>query len=368
MRILITSDLHGLPSAYHRFAYALQDYDLGVLAGDNLDEYIPEDTLIEMLDLDPDEFLDELPGADDTAEDSIRRWQESRQATYLRQGLLMKEKALKDILCAAGRPVLVVPGNHEATPWEQEGNVTNIHLKRIEIEGIPFVGYGALDGGLDADRQMRLLQHVENLIDEKTFLITHFPPYLVFDHDDEGTPGFGSRILAEMVERRKPLYHIFGHTHSAFGVKGNSINASFPLLNLFYALDTHNGTIVPTEGRGRILQALDDLARSELGRWLDGKRQHIEIRDWIIQNAKTIDADPQRTYRATIVLLRWIYRQIVHGHFNTINMFGEGSMINRILGGGITDINGYAKIERRFDWQRASAEYFANWIMFGEGV
>jgi Icc-related predicted phosphoesterase len=251
MRILVTSDLHGLPAAYERFAAALRRYDVGVIAGDNLDQYISDDRLVEMLGLDPDEFLDELPGENDTAEDSMRRWREGRQHEYLEQGLRLREKTTREILAAAGRPILVVPGNHDATPWDSGDNIINIHMRKVEVGGIPFVGYGCLDGGLDAERQMRLLWQVENLVDERTVLVTHFPSYMVLDHDDEGTPGFGSRTLAEMVGRRKPLCHVFGHAHSAFGVRRRSINAAYPEAGRFIALDTAKRRTWKVTGRGR---------------------------------------------------------------------------------------------------------------------
>jgi Icc-related predicted phosphoesterase len=255
MRILIGSDFHGLPSAYERFAETLRHYDVGILAGDNLDEYITETKLIAMLNLDPDEFLDELPGESDTAEDSIRRWQEGKQNEYLRQGLLLKEKALKDTLNAASKPVLVIPGNHDRTPWETNGNVINIHLRSVLIGGQKFVGYGCLDGGLEAELQMRRLGEIEESIDDRTILITHFPPYNLLDHDDQGTAGFGSKTLASLVAEKHPRCHIFGHTHSAFGAQGVFINASYPNIRKFFALDTGRSKVwmVGTKGiLGRI--------------------------------------------------------------------------------------------------------------------
>ena len=73
MKILFTSDLHGLMSAIRDFSKLLEngDYDVGVISGDILDDGIPDNELEEMFqltELEPDDFIEELPDADDSSD------------------------------------------------------------------------------------------------------------------------------------------------------------------------------------------------------------------------------------------------------------------------------------------------------------
>jgi Icc-related predicted phosphoesterase len=242
VRVLLASDLHSLPRAFEQFAEALKGYDAGIIAGDILDEYIPDHELIERLHLSPDDFLDELSAPDETPEEMVKRWNESDQAEHMKRGLMIKEQEAKDVFNAAGKPVLVIPGNHDATDWATDRFVVNIHMKRVVLDGVPFVGYGCLDGGLEPERQMRLLRKVRRLVDSNTVFVTHIPPYGTRDFGDH-TVSFGSKALTRLVARRKPRYHVYGHTHSAFGVQGNSINACYPRSVAFFGLDTVTGEV-----------------------------------------------------------------------------------------------------------------------------
>jgi Icc-related predicted phosphoesterase len=266
MKILLASDLHSLPRAFEAFAETLKRYDAGIIAGDIVDEYVPDEQLIQMLGLHPDDFLDELPAPDETADDIVKRWKESEQSEYLRRGLIIKEQEAKDIFNKAGKPVLIVPGNHDVTDWKTDRNVINIHLKRFILDGIPVVGYGCLDGGLEPELQMRLLNKVRRLVDCTTVFVTHMPPYSFRDFDDYQV-SFGSKKLAEFIATRRPLYHVFGHAHSAAGVQGNSINACYPETRAFFGLDTETGEVRverdPSRPRPIWVQEADDAKDAE---------------------------------------------------------------------------------------------------------
>lgn len=240
MKLLLASDLHSLPKAFEQFAEALKRYDAGIIAGDIVDEYVPDHELMEKLHLTPDDFLDELPAPDETADDIVRHWKESEQAEHLHRGLLIKEQEAKDIFNTAGKPIFAIPGNHDATDWSTDRNVVNIHMKRVVLDGVPFVGYGCLDGGLEPERQMRLLRKVSRLVDSETVFVTHIPPYSTRGFDDYQV-SFSSKALTKLVAKRKPRYHVFGHTHSAFGVAGNSINACYPRSSTFFGLNIATG-------------------------------------------------------------------------------------------------------------------------------
>lgn len=71
-----SSDLHGLNEAYQGFSDSLKDFDVGVIAGDLLDEYLPDEDLMRMLDLTPGDFLEDPPSPTDTLDDRLQAWRE----------------------------------------------------------------------------------------------------------------------------------------------------------------------------------------------------------------------------------------------------------------------------------------------------
>ena len=243
MRILFTSDLHALAEAYRGFAATLKAFDVGVIAGDLLDDYVGDEELARMFKLSSDDFLEELPDPEDTLDDRLEAWKNSTARAHMVRGLEQKEREIKVMLAEAGKPVLVVRGNHDVSPLSSEGFFHNIHLKRIEIEGVPFVGYGWLGRELDPERQMDEFSQVEPLLDEDTILVTHCPPYQVLDTAGRGglTYGVGSKALAASLERVRPRFHLFGHSHSSAGIKGSNVNGAYPHTRHFFGIDTVTG-------------------------------------------------------------------------------------------------------------------------------
>ncbi len=59
MKLLFTSDLHGHTDDYAQFVRLLRDgpYDLGILGGDLLDQWLPPEQVDALLGLDPDASL-----------------------------------------------------------------------------------------------------------------------------------------------------------------------------------------------------------------------------------------------------------------------------------------------------------------------
>ena len=189
MRILLTSDLHGVEDAFRSFSRALgSDYDVGVIAGDLLDDQLSETDL---------SLLTRLRD----------------QPSAIGQALAAKE--------------------------------ARIDLKSITIGGVSFVGYGCISRALGPDLQMASLQEIENFVDEKTILVTHIPPRGTLDlkSDNGHLQSFGSGILADLVAAKKPRFHFFGDAHDSVGVRGTSINASYPLVSSFCGADTETGDI-----------------------------------------------------------------------------------------------------------------------------
>jgi Icc-related predicted phosphoesterase len=236
VRIIFSSDLHGLFPVFRLFAEALASgpNDVGVLAGDILDDLrLPDGFLIESLGIDPDDLLDDLPAEDDPCP-----WETmmGRQSELNAKGLLILEKRGIDILSRARKPVLIVPGNHDQTPWADSGPVLNIHGRRVELDGWNFVGYRGTISPMLSDEDIGAeLVAIRPLVDSRTILVTHNPPRSVLDRCDR--PNLGSESIRRLVSEREPAWHLFGHIHQAFGRKGNSVNGSYPLFRAFYDID-----------------------------------------------------------------------------------------------------------------------------------
>jgi Icc-related predicted phosphoesterase len=251
LRILFTSDLHGLPEVYARFADTLRRYDVGIIAGDLIDEYISDEDLMKMLRLSPDDFVEELPEPEDTLDDRLEAWRGSLQHANLMRGLEMKELEFKRILREAGKPVLVVPGNHDRTALTSGELFFNIHMIEIELHGVRFVGYGWIGSNLDPERHMDGFPVIEPLINRKTVLVTHCPPYGTLDSTDERAGmvnRIGSKALAEAVARRRPAFHLFGHVHASAGFRAGSVNGSYPNVSCFFGIETDSGGVWTEQG------------------------------------------------------------------------------------------------------------------------
>ena len=251
MRILFTSDVHGLPEVYSRFTETLRKYDVGIIAGDLIDEYISDEDLMRMLKLSPDDFVEDLPEPDDTLDDRLEAWRSSPQHAHLMRGLEMKEREFKRILREAGKPVLVIPGNHDRTDLSSSELFSNIHMIKLDLDGVRFVGYGWIGSDLDPERQMNRFHAVESLIDSKSVLVTHCPPFGTLDstEDREGMIyRIGSKALAEAVARTKPAFHLFGHVHASAGFRANSVNGSYPNVSHFFGIETDSGGVWTEQG------------------------------------------------------------------------------------------------------------------------
>jgi Icc-related predicted phosphoesterase len=245
VRILFTSDLHGILDAYRKFSQVAKDYDAAVIAGDLLGEYIPNEVIGRAPNLSADDFLDDPPSPEDAIEDRWDTWLASPENINARRALEAKEHEIKKLLKEAGRPVLVVPGNHDRTKLENDGNFRNIHLRLRELDGVKFVGYGWFGSDLDPERQMDRFHEVESKIGSSTVLVTHGPPIGTLDviRGKGNSYRIGSGKLSKAVNRARPLFHLFGHVHGSAGFQGNSVNGSYPVIKYFFGLDTRTRRI-----------------------------------------------------------------------------------------------------------------------------
>ena len=106
-----------------------------------------------------------------------------------------------------------VTGNIDSRDVEKginESKASNIEIKKIIKKGISFVGTNGIK-----DEQIKYLD-AEKLIDEKTVLISHVPPYGFQDKVFLGMHG-GNKDLRKLVEKYKPMLVLCGHIHEDLG-------------------------------------------------------------------------------------------------------------------------------------------------------
>ena len=128
---------------------------------------------------------------------------------------------------------LFVPGNHEIIfdlcPEEARrlipANVTLLEDCGIEYDGITFYAISSR-----MIQQMQWLGGECDLPYKTDFLITHIPPKGILD---EGT---GSEILEQIVLKRQPKHHLFGHVHSKGGQCEEKWNTKFGNVSTFQVL------------------------------------------------------------------------------------------------------------------------------------
>ncbi len=205
MRILFSSDFHASAPAVSLFADALAmgPFDAGIIAGDILDDF----------------------------------WVPDGSAG----GIEEVERQFKEILSAGGKPVYVIPGNHDPTAWEDFGNVINIHGRRLELDGYSFVGYRWTTLERSEEEQKKELRGYDALMDRKTILVTHEPPFGKLDLTGYDSLHHGSKAIAHFAWRNRPRFHLFGHVHGGFGVRWRAVNGSYPNSRSFYDIDLAEG-------------------------------------------------------------------------------------------------------------------------------
>jgi Icc-related predicted phosphoesterase len=247
VKLLFTSDLHGLESAYRGFAARLAsgDYACGVIAGDLMTHFSPDETeaLLAARGLSADDLLPELDSPSDTVT------HESNLDSIYAEAIRDKARDLQGMLERAGVPVYFVMGNDDGIvaggyEWSSTSLLVNVNQRRVDLRGWNIVGYqytlpfvGGLFEKPEAE-QAEDLRALRELVDDRTILITHGPPRGIMDWDN-----YGSQSLRELVDSRHPRVHLFGHIHQAAGVAWPFINGAFPTLRAFLSIDVMSGTV-----------------------------------------------------------------------------------------------------------------------------
>jgi len=126
---------------------------------------------------------------------------------------------------------IVIAGNHDWL-FETHGilarekipkNVIYLEDNGVEIEGIKFWGSPVqppFNNWAFNRPEEKLAQHWAAIPDNTDVLITHCPPYSIFDWSIYDKIHTGSPSLYfEVMQRIKPKVHIFGHIHNGYGKK-----------------------------------------------------------------------------------------------------------------------------------------------------
>jgi len=116
-----------------------------------------------------------------------------------------------------------VPGNIDSSDVDQgisASNAVNLHMHRIVYQGIPFIGIGreipsTLEHVKVTDGTTK--KPLQTIVDTKSVLVTHYPPYKLQDKIFIGSHG-GSKALRQLVDSQKPRLVLCAHIHEDPGV------------------------------------------------------------------------------------------------------------------------------------------------------
>ncbi len=113
---------------------------------------------------------------------------------------------------------LTVTGNIDSDDVKKgidDSKAINIEMKKIIKKGIPFVGIS----GTKTD-EFKFLED-KKMIDNKTVIVSHVPPYGLQDKIFIGLHG-GSKELREIIDKYHPRLVLCGHIHEDPGYTENN--------------------------------------------------------------------------------------------------------------------------------------------------
>ncbi|MDH4123493.1 MAG: metallophosphoesterase [Thermoplasmata archaeon] len=129
------------------------------------------------------------------------------------------EQLLKNL----GAKCAVIPGNCDPEDVLDviEKHSISLHEKRVEIDGIDFVGMGGSPiCTMRTPREMDE-EYIEKVLSdimvENCVLVTHAPPYGINDLTRSGKR-LGSRAVERIVRKFHPRIVLSGHVHEAKGI------------------------------------------------------------------------------------------------------------------------------------------------------
>ena len=136
-----------------------------------------------------------------------------------------KPEGLLDLFDELPVPILAVRGNTDPKRIEElfdlYPNITRLHLKRVEMNGVPFVGASGTIPLPLASRVSwsdgELARQILKLVTAKTVLVAHTPPYGILDKV-LGRFHAGCRALRRVMNIAAPQLLLCGHIHEQAGV------------------------------------------------------------------------------------------------------------------------------------------------------
>ncbi len=96
--------------------------------------------------------------------------------------------------------------------------------------------------------ESKLQKKFENIPSDTDILITHTPPYLILDENDEGKPCGSMQLRHQLDTRVFPKLHFFGHIHEQHGKEailkrpGNGIEKNTHCFNVSYVDENYRPT------------------------------------------------------------------------------------------------------------------------------
>ncbi|MEE9525401.1 MAG: metallophosphoesterase [Candidatus Woesearchaeota archaeon] len=134
-----------------------------------------------------------------------------------------EQKEILSRLDKIGKPVLIIPGNHEDPEELRKDcrkfeNCKYIHKSAFRLSNYLFIGWG---GGGFSFRDKSFEKNVKrfrNMIKEKdkVVLVTHAPPYKT-KIDEIYKEHAGNKSYRKFIEKFRPVLSVSGHLHECIG-------------------------------------------------------------------------------------------------------------------------------------------------------
>ena len=135
---------------------------------------------------------------------------------------------------AKTRKTYVIPGNNDPLNLREIFGDKYLHGKKIRIGNREFAFFGFSPptpfGTIGEKTEEEIYIGLKRLnIGSDTILITHSPPYGVFDNVGRGIHA-GSKAIRRIIEEKQPLANICGHIHEYEGIEklGNTEIVKLP--------------------------------------------------------------------------------------------------------------------------------------------
>ncbi len=135
------------------------------------------------------------------------------------------ERAILKELEKAGKPLLLIPGNHElreelAEAAQEFSYVIYLHKGSYQFGEYIFFGYGNEGFALEEKEFESIAKQFKKTIPKgaKVILVTHGPPHgteLDYIHNRH----VGCKSITKFIQEMQPILSISGHIHESSGLK-----------------------------------------------------------------------------------------------------------------------------------------------------